>query len=186
MKKEELTLYEKTKYYISIIFISLILFVCILTLIFGLYYKFYKLKINNRFQLFFKKHIAIGWTSILFTVFTVVIAVGINKYSADCPSYKDNPNHKWFKKLLPLQIMDIIFNLIIIIIAKWWTTFILSNSIEYVNKFKYFGFLNIIGNSSEKDQTTIKEKGGNVTTAFITLLIHKKLRNKIEYISSLF
>ena len=108
----------------------------------------------------------------------------------DCPEYKEkNPEHKWFKYSLPFQIIDILFSLTIIVLAKYWVAVIVSHSIDKLNDTPYLKFLNVIYNdeqlikeSGKISHLNIREKSGNVTTAFITLLFQRKLRNKINYL----
>jgi hypothetical protein len=82
-------------------------------------------------------------------------------------------------------------SLILIVICKYLVTVIIANSLEYISKTKYLNFLDriYIDDSVKANAKThhleVREKGGNVTTAFITLLFQNKLRNKITYLVKL-
>jgi hypothetical protein len=177
---------------IATLFIFLMIAICIVTFVTGINHKFFQLKSDHEFYLFWRKNLAIAWTSIIFTIFTVIIAVVTNKLFLNCPDYKDEPNHPWFKHSLPLQIMDILLSLIFIILAKFWIGIIMTHSIDNLNNIKYFRFLNVVYNDEQLKRLTvnkpflnIKAKTGNITTAFITLLFQRKLKNKLNYMVTL-
>jgi len=174
------------------LFILLMIAICIVTFVTGLNHKFVQLKTDHEVYLFWRKNLAIAWTSIIFTIFTVIIAVVTNKLFLYCPDYNVEPNHPWFKHSLPLQIMDILLSLIFIILAKFWIGIIMTNSVDNLNNIKYFKFLNIVYNDEQLKKLTvnkpfldIKAKTGNITTAFITLLFQRKLKNKLNYMVTL-
>ena len=90
------------------------------------------------------------------------------------------------------QIIVVLISIIIIILGKHWISIIMSNSIDNLNNFKYFKMLNIVYNdeelakqTSKKTVLNIKAKSGNITTAFITLLFQRKLKNKLNYLVTL-
>ena len=176
---------NRLKEIFSIIFIFLVFLFSIIVFVTGSYYKFTKLKKDNKFFLFFRKNMGIGLITILFTLFTVLSSTTLNKIFIDCPAYEENPNHPWFKKHFAIQIMDVLISLMIIVIVKFLLTSIITNSVEYFVKEKKnsaFKFLFVEDYKTEKiKMIDVRQKGGNVTTAFITLLFQTKLKNKLEY-----
>ena len=68
----------------------------------------------------------------------------------------------------------------------------MTHSIDNLNNIKYFRFLNVVYNDEQLKRLTvnkpflnIKAKTGNITTAFITLLFQRKLKNKLNYMVTL-
>jgi len=174
---------------IAIVFLLFMIIVSLITLVTGLYNKVNSLHQNGDFYVFFRRNLAIVWVSIIFTIFTVGLAIVTNKLFIDCPEYKENKDHKWFKYSIFTQIIDVLVSIIIIILGKHWISIIMSNSIDNLNNFKYFKMLNIVYNDEELAKQTskqtvlnIKAKSGNITTAFITLLFQRKLKNKLNYL----
>ena len=176
---------QNIKKYFSIVLILLIGLFGIIILTTGIYFKFNKLKSGNNYSIFLRKNLGIGFTTIIFTIFTVILSICLNKIYIDCPEYEKEPEHPWFKKHISIQIIDILISLSIIVIVKYLLTTIISNSIDYfIQKKKYkINLLFEEGTDQNIRLIDIRQKGGNVTTAFITLLFHNKLRNKINYLS---
>ena len=177
---------QNIKKYFAILFILLIGLFGIIILTTGIYFKFNKLKSGNNSSLFLRKILGIGLITIVFTIFTVILSICLNKIFINCPEYDNDPEHPWFKKQISIQLIDILISLCIIVIVKYLLTTIISNSIDYFiqnKKYKYINLLFEEGTNHKIRLIDIRQKGGNVTTAFITLLFHNKLRNKINYLS---
>ena len=177
---------QNIKKYFSIVLILLIGLFGIIILTTGIYFKFNKLKSGNNYSIFLRKNLGIGFITIVFTIFTVILSICLNKIYIDCPEYEKEPEHPWFKKHISIQIIDILISLCIIVIVKYLLTTIISNSIDYfIQKKKYkINLLFEEGTDQKIRLIDLRQKGGNVTTAFITLLFHNKLRNKINYLSN--
>ena len=179
---------ENLKKYFSIFFVLFVTLFSFIIIITGFYYKFNKLMIGNNLALFFRKNLGIAFTTIVFTIFTILISVMLNNLFLDCPDYEKEPEHPWFKKNIMIQITDILISLSLIVILKYFLTTIITNSIEYFINKKSFNYIKYLytENQSAKEKVKlldIRQKGGNVTTAFITLIFQNKLRNKINYMT---
>jgi len=122
---------QNIKKYFSIVLILLIGLFGIIILTTGIYFKFNKLKSGNNYSIFLRKNLGIGFTTIIFTIFTVILSICLNKIYIDCPEYEKEPEHPWFKKHISIQIIDILISLSIIVIVKYLLTTIISNSIDY-------------------------------------------------------
>lgn len=177
------------KDYIANSFLFVIIFICVISLILGVISKAQRLISESKGKYFFRKNLAIAWASLIFTIFTIVSSIITNHLFLECPEFEKDPDHPWFKRGVGIQIIDTLFSLIVIIISKYWVSIIVSNSIDRLNDLEYLKFLNIIYNDEELlkqhgkiSHLNIREKSGNVTTAFITLLFQRKLRNKINYL----
>jgi hypothetical protein len=177
------------KDYVANTILFIILFICLISLFLGIISKVQKLISEGKGKYFFRKNLAIAWASLIFTIFTIGSSIITNYLFLDCPEFDKESDHPWFKKSIGIQIIDTLVSLIIIIISKYWISIIVSHSIDKLNDTSYLQFLNIIYNDEELlkqhgkiSHLNIREKSGNVTTAFITLLFQRKLRNKINYL----
>jgi hypothetical protein len=179
---------EILKKYFSTLFVLFVSLFSLVIIITGVYYKYTKLIKGNNISLFFRKNLGIAFTTMVFTIFTILISVMLNNVFLTCPDYEKNPEHPWFKKHIMIQITDIFISLSLIVILKYLLTIIITNSIEYFIKQKSFNYIKYLytENHSAKEKVKlldIRQKGGNVTTAFITLIFQNKLRNKINYMA---
>ena len=89
---------QNIKKYFAILFILLIGLFGIIILTTCIYFKFNKLKSGNNSSLFLRKILGICLITIVFTIFTVILSICLNKIFINCPEYDNDPEHPWFKK----------------------------------------------------------------------------------------
>ena len=129
--------------------------------------------------------IAIG---IVYSVHSIITSIILNKIFIDCPSYKENPDHTWFKLEPRFQILDILLSIGLICFAAHWVRNGFMKVLNKINSCKQNCILNmakylaLFRNKREYDFSKVPEKNGNITVAFITFLFQRKLKNKFIYL----